>query len=237
MKEHYSPGEFAELAGVSKQNIYKLMNEGLSEYVVVVAGKKRILAKALEDYAPKNYPRKHKSSIVNIESTNENIETTRNNIENNINQEESSNNNNNQEETTADQVKSPDLEQPSSSKTDENQTIHELLELLKQEMEERKEEYNKRLADKDREIERLKSDVQYFKDQLEINQKEKDQLLITVRESHALQWQQKQDQEDATEQAETKEAQDTTTAANPEPVRQDPPQPQKKRSWIQRLFG
>lgn len=34
----------------------------------------------------------------------------------------------------------------------------------------------------------------------------------------------------------TTKAQDKPTAAEPEPVRQDPPQPQKKRSWWSRLF-
>ena len=34
----------------------------------------------------------------------------------------------------------------------------------------------------------------------------------------------------------TTKAQDTTTAADPEPIRTDPPKPQRKRSWWERIF-
>ncbi len=74
-KYHYSPPEFARLAGVSRQSVYKQMMGGLSEYVIEVGGKKRIKAEALDEYFPKRVDKQQTSHSVNETAPNDNEKT------------------------------------------------------------------------------------------------------------------------------------------------------------------
>lgn len=75
-KEFYTVSEFAEIVGISRQAVYKSLNNGLKEFVNEVDGKKMLNKRALSRYnSKKNHKKVEQHSTQHSTSTQILIET------------------------------------------------------------------------------------------------------------------------------------------------------------------
>lgn len=227
-KKYLTIKEFADASGKTVQNIYKQLNRRFKPYVRINQGQKEISSEALEIY----YGVKQLSKT---ESTEDETGSTKNETDSTKNETDLT------DETTDDLENSiktqEELNNPlNSSKNEikEDKALNRLIDILQKQLEEK----DKQIAVKDKQIQdlsdRLEEAMQLIKGQQFITAADKTTELL---EANSKREQQKEppiviNQETA--KGEDKSAHET----NKEESRaEETPEPHKKKSFWQRLFG
>ena len=215
MKQLYSIPEFAEAAGKKKQGIYQQVkneNSKIFPFVVFKGKTPYIKAEALKEVY----------GVEQADSQDENQDSQEFSQENQAQSQESKTENQDSQADSQDENQdSQDFSQAQSQENQDAQTQAEQEKSFIIFLQEQLKEKDRQLAEKDKQIEKIT---------LLLDQEQQ----LHARTNYLLAEYQKREaeQEEQTEEAET----EATEPQDPPPPQEQDQEPQKKRSWLYRLF-